>query len=164
MERNGVKYYDKYIIDANGKLLGVKATAETELTEQEKRTLLPTMEWQGDFAEGIIYSIGYTFHDLVTLNWKEMVNNKQRLANCMLGMHDLLLGWLFASMLIYIFSDGSGKMSDIQPLKRIFVRGMQDVGPQALTQVSLTPSFIETWANIKSDGAKLLGGSENAVE
>ena len=46
MERNGVKYYDKHIIDPNtGKLLGVKAVAETELTEEEKRTLLPTMEW-----------------------------------------------------------------------------------------------------------------------
>lgn len=164
MERNGIKYYDKHIIDSNGKLLGVKATPETELTEEEKRTLLPTMEWQGDFVEGLIYSIGYTIHDIFTLNWKEIANNKQRLANVMLAMHDLSIGILLFAILKYVFSGGSGKMQDITPLKRTFLRGMQDVGPQALTQVSITPSFVNTWNSLKSDGIKLLSGSENAVE
>lgn len=165
MERNGVKYYDKHIIDPNtGKLLGVKATAETELTEEEKRTLLPTMEWQGDFVEGLFYSIGYTLHDIFTLNWKEIANNKQRLANVMLAMHDIIIGILLFWILKFIFSGGSNKMSDVTPLKRVFLRGMQDVGPEALTQVSITPSFVQTWSNLKSDGIKLLSGSENAVD
>jgi hypothetical protein len=114
------------------------------------------MEWQGDFIEGLFYSIGYTLYDIFTLNWKEIVNNKQRLANVGLAMHDILLGIILVSILKAIFSNGSGKLSDIQPTKRVLVRALEDVGPGAFTRVSITPSFINTLNNLKSDGIKLL--------
>jgi hypothetical protein len=100
------------------------------------------MEWKGDFVEGLFYSIGYTLHDLFTLNWKEMVSNKQRLANVMLALHDIILGILLVSILKAIFSNGSNKLQDIKPAKRVLVRAMEDVGPGAFTKISITPSFI----------------------
>jgi hypothetical protein len=123
------------------------------------------MEWQGDVIEGLFYSIGYTLHDIFTLNWKEIVNNKQRLANVGLAMHDILLGIILVSILKAIFSNGSGKLSDIQPTKRVLVRALEDVGPGAFTRVSLTPSFINTLNNLKSDGIKLLfHDSQDAID
>lgn len=165
MERNGVKYYDRFVTDDQGNLIKVEKVPETELTEQEKKELQPSMKWQGDFIEGLFYSIGYTLHDIFTLNWKEIVNNKQRLANVGLAMHDILLGIILVSILKAIFSNGSGKLSDIQPTKRVLVRALEDVGPGAFTRVSITPSFINTLNNLKSDGIKLLfHDSQDAID
>lgn len=33
---------------------------------------------------------------------------------------------------------------------------MRDVSPAALTDLTLNPSFIQTWTNIKNDGINLL--------
>jgi len=38
------------------------------------------------------------------------------------------------------------------------------VGPQAITQVSLTPSFFRTWSHLKSDGLKLFAGDNDIVK
>jgi len=34
------------------------------------------MYWEGDYAEGLIQSICFTFHDIFTANWEEIKNNK----------------------------------------------------------------------------------------
>lgn len=39
MERNGVKYYDRFVTDDQGNLIKVEKVPETELTEQEKKEL-----------------------------------------------------------------------------------------------------------------------------
>lgn len=165
MERNGEKYYDKYIIDDQGNLISVEKVPESQLSEEEKATLKPSMEWQGDFIEGLFYSLGYTLHDIFTLNWKEILNNKQRFANVALAMHDILLGIILVSILKAIFSGGSGKMNDIKPTQRVFVRALEDIGPGAFTKISITPSFINTLNTLKSDGIKLLfHDSPDAIE
>lgn len=165
MERNGEKYYDKFIADSQGNLIEVIKVPESKLTEEEKMTLQPSMEWQGDFVEGLFYSLGYTIHDIFTLNWKEIVNNKQRLANVGLAMHDFLLGIILVSILKAIFSNGSNKLQDIKPTQRVLVRALEDIGPGAFTNLSITPSFINTLNTLKSDGIKLLfHDSPEAIE
>lgn len=165
VERNGVKYYDKFITDDQGNLIRVDKVPETELTDSEKLELQPSMEWEGDFIEGLFFSIGYTIHDIFTLNWKEIVNNKQRLANVGLAMHDLLLGIVLVSILKAIFSQGTNKLTDIKPTQRVLVRALEDIGPGAFTKVSITPSFITTLNTLKSDGIKLLfHDSQEAID
>ena len=80
-------------------------------------------------------------------------------------MHDILLGIVLVSILKAIFSGGSGKMNDIKPTQRVFVRALEDIGPGAFTQISITPSFINTLNTLKSDGIKLLlNDSPDSIE
>ena len=165
MERNGEKYYDKFITDEQGNLIRVDKVPESQLTEEEKTTLQPSMEWKGDFVEGLFYSLGHTLHDIVCLNWKEVASNKQRLLNVALAMHDFLIGVILVNLLKAIFSNGSNKLQDIKPTQRVLVRAMEDVGPGAFTKLSITPSFINTLNMIKSDGIKLMfHDSPDAIE
>lgn len=165
MERNGEKYYDRFVTDDQGNLIRVEKVPESQLTESEKSTLQPSMEWKGDFVEGLFLSIGHTIHDIVCLNWKEVASNKQRLLNVALAMHDILIGIILVSILKAIFSDGSNKLQAIQPAKRVLVRAMEDVGPGAFTKLSITPSFINTLNTLKSDGIKLLfHDSQEAID
>jgi hypothetical protein len=41
---------------------------------------------------------------------------------------------------------------------------MQDVGPQAITQLSFEPGFIRTLDNLKQDGIKLLSTDKEFVD
>lgn len=160
MVRNGEKYYNRHKIDENGNYLGSEIVPESVLSEEEKRTCIPAMEWEGDFVEGLMYSILYTIRDISTFNWSEIKKNPQRMVNVMLALHDILIGIIFYNILKFIFSGGTNKTKDIKPLQRVFLRSLQDVGPSAFTQVSLTPSFVNTLETIKNDGLKLLVDSD----
>lgn len=156
MVRNGEVQYRRIITDDAGNIIRTDIIPESQLTEDEKGILLPQMEWQGDYIEGLFYSIGGMLYDIFHLNWKNLANDKQRLANVKLAMHDLLIGIILFTILKYIFSNGSNKLKDIHPTERILLRAMNDVSPAALTQLSLNPSFVQTWTNLKNDGVKML--------
>lgn len=155
-KENGEIMYKRLITDTSGNLIRVDKVPESQLTPEEKGKLEPVMEWQGDYVEGLIYSIGGTLYDLFHLNWKGLAENKYRMANVKLAMHDLLLGVILFAILKFIFSKGTNKMKDIAPTQRILVRAMQDVGPQGLHNLSFEPSFVQTWTNVKNDISSLL--------
>ena len=124
--------YRRIITDNQGNMIRVDLVPESQLTEEEKGTLLIQEVWEGDYIEGLVYSIGKTLYDIFHLNWKNLSKDKQRLANVKLALHDII------------------------PTERILLRAMRDVSPAALTDLTLNPSFVQTWTNIKNDGINLL--------
>lgn len=154
--QNGEIMYRRIITDEGGNILKVDLIPESELTEDEKGVLLPQMVWEGDYVEGLLYSIGGMLYDIFHLNWKGLATDKQRLANVKLAMHDLLIGIIIFAILKWIWSNGTNKLSDVKPLERVFLRAANDVSPAALTNLSLNPSFMQTWSDLKRDGINML--------
>lgn len=122
------------------------------------------MYWQGDYVEGLVYSIGMTLHDLFHLDFKSIANNKYRLGNLALAMHDLLIGMLLYSIFKWLFSGGTNKMSDIPPLQRTLVRAMQDVSPSAITSVNWEPGFISTISNLRDNALSILSDDDPDIK
>jgi hypothetical protein len=91
----------------------------------------------------------YTLKDVFTFNWSNIASNPHRLANLKLALHDLLIGMLLYRILLYIFTGGSNKLNDAHPLARVMIRGIQDVGPQALVGLTITPAFVTTAERLK---------------
>ena len=153
---DGKTQYRKIIELANGEL-------QVQLVDDnEGGTLEPQYVWQGDYIEGIFASITSTIRDLYHLNFSEIINNKQRLANLKLAMHDILVGLLLWYILKLIFSGGTGKMSDMNPFERTLVRALDDVGPHALTGLSWEPGFYTNLVNLKNDFLVLLDDDKEA--
>lgn len=142
---DGKTQYRKITELANGEL------QVTLVEDNEGGTLEPQYVWQGDYIEGIFASIMSTVRDLYHLNFSEIMNNKQRLANLKLGLHDILIGLLLYYILRLIFSGGTNKMSDMNPFERTLVRALDDVGPHGLTGLSWEPGFYTTLVNLQND-------------
>jgi hypothetical protein len=128
------------------------------VTDNEGGTLEPVYEWVGEYCEGLMYSLLYTIRDVLTFNWKHIVENKSRLANLKLALHDLLIGLVLYKILLFIFSGGTNKLNDASPLARTLIRATQDVGPSALLALSFTPSFVSTAERLKATIPDLLTG------
>lgn len=158
--RDGQVMYQRIITDTTGNIIRQEEVPENELTEEERGKVLPIMEWQGDYVEGLVYSIGSLIHDVCCMDWKAVSSNKYRLANVKLAMHDLALGLLLFYILKLIFSEGTEKMQRVEPTKRILLRALNDLSPAAITQLSFTPSFIQTQVNMKNDIIKLLSDGD----
>lgn len=119
--------------------------------ENPNNDLEPYMIWEGEYVEGLIYSIGYTLRDIFTANWSDLVGNKQRIGNLKLALHDILIGVILYNILKLIFSGGTGKMSDIHPAERTILRAMQDTSPSAIFGLSIVPSFVTTFESFRND-------------
>ena len=124
---------------------------EEYTTENPNGDLEPVMIWEGEYTEGLIYSIGFALRDIATGKWSELVGNPQRVGNLKLALHDILIGLIMYNILRLIFSGGSGKMKDINPIERTLLRAMQDTGPQSIFGLSITPSFVSTYEQLKQD-------------
>jgi len=96
-----------------------------------------------------MYSIGYALHDIFTGKWSELVNNPQRIGNLKLALHDILIGLILFNILKIIFTDGTNNIKVANPAERTLLRAMQDTGPQAIFGLSITPSFVSTYENLK---------------
>ena len=143
--------YVKYVEDP------VTGEITTEFTtENPDGTLEPAKVWKGEYVEGLWFSIMYTLRDFFTGHWSEMVGNKQRIGQFKLAMHDILIGIILYNIIRLIFSGGSGKMKDMNAIEKTLVRSMQDVGPQAIWGLSITPSFVQMCENLKTDLPSLL--------
>lgn len=154
--RDGKILYRRYVIDPNtNKLLTVQLITEDEMTADEKGKLEIQWQWQGDYVEGIIYSIMHTFYDIFHADWKDLRNNKTQIANLKLALHDILLGLILYKLLMFIFSDGSNKMKDVKPLNRTILRAMQDMSPTQIASLQWEPGFVNTLENFKMDIPKL---------
>lgn len=151
----GEKCYRRLILDSNSNIVDVKIVPESALTEEEKNTLDYAYTWEGDYVEGLVYSIGMTLHDLFRLNFSEIRKNKYRLGNVALALHDLLIGMLLFAIFKWLFSKGTKKMQDIKPLQRVLVRAMGDVSPSAITSMTWEPGFYSTVVNLRDDAIKL---------
>lgn len=120
-------------------------------TENPNGDLEPEWGWEEDYVEGLVYSIGFAIHDIFTGKWSELINNPQRIGNLKLALHDILIGVILYNILRLIFSGGTGKNKDMNPIERTLVRAMQDTSPQAIVGLSIVPSFVQTFENIKQD-------------
>lgn len=147
---NGEQYYRRIL--QNGE---VQEVPENALTPEEKGKLDYAVRWQGDYVEGLCYSILGTLKDIFHGNFQEIKNNKYRRANLVLALHDILIGYILFSIFKWLFSGGTNKMSDIKPLSRVLLRGMQDVGPQALGGMTWEPGFWTTLTDLGDDAVKL---------
>lgn len=146
MTEDGKQVYIKYTENPETGVITQEFT-----TENPDGTLEPAVVWEGDYVEGLVYSIGYTLRDIFTGKWSDIVGNKQRLGNLKLALHDILIGLILYNILRLIFSGGTGKQKDIAPIERTLLRAMQDTGPQAIFGLSITPSFISTYEQLKQD-------------
>ena len=153
MLRDGKQVYRRVYEDPTTGKLQVELT-----TENPNGDLEPQYIWQGEYVEGLAYSIGYTLRDIFTANWSDIVGNKQRLGNLKLALHDIIIGIILFNILKMIFSGGTGKMNDVQPAERMLLRAMQDTSPSAIFGLSITPSFVSTLENIRNDIPDLLSG------
>lgn len=120
-------------------------------TENPNGDLEPEWVWEGDYVEGLVYSIGFAIHDIFTGKWSELINNPQRIGNLKLALHDILIGVILYNILRLIFSGGTGKNKDMNPIERTLIRAMQDTSPQAIVGLSIVPSFVQTFENVKQD-------------
>lgn len=152
---NGEKLWRRVVQEANGKI-AVYEVRDSELRPEEVGKLEPVWGWQGDYSEGLIYSIMGTFYDIFHADFAHLRNDKQQLANLKLALHDILIGVILFNLLKFIFSSGTNKMKDVHPTQRIILRAMQDVGPQSITSISWEPGFYTTLTNTKNDVFKLL--------
>lgn len=153
MLRDGKQVYRRVYEDPTTGKLQVELT-----TENPNGDLEPQYIWQGEYVEGLAYSIGYTLRDIFTANWSDIIGNKQRLGNLKLALHDIIIGIILFNILKMIFSGGTGKMNDVQPAERMLLRAMQDTSPSAIFGLSITPSFVSTLENIRNDIPDLLSG------
>lgn len=112
---NGEKCYRRLITKDN-KVVDVKIVPESQLKPEEVGQLDYAYEWKGDYVEGLVYSIGMTLHDLFRLDFNSIKNNKYRLGNIGLALHDILIGVLLYQIFKWLFSGGTKKMQDIPPL------------------------------------------------
>jgi hypothetical protein len=152
--------YRRLIPDKEGNIIDVKFVPESELTEEEKNTLDYAYTWEGDYVEGLVYSIGMTLHDLFRLDFNSIMHNKYRLGNVALALHDLLIGMLIFAILKWLFSGGTKKMSDIKPLQRVLVRAMGDVSPTAITSMNWEPGFYSTVVGLRDDALSLFSDDD----
>jgi hypothetical protein len=150
LKEDGKQVYRRVYEDVNGKLQ-VEYT-----TENPNGDLEPVKIWQGDYVEGLVYSVGFTIRDILTGKWSDVVGNKQRLGNLKLALHDILIGVILYNILKLIFTKGTGKTQYANPAERMLLRAMQDTSPTAIFGLSITPSFISTLENIKNDLPNLL--------
>lgn len=164
VEKNGEKCYRRIITDENNNIIDVKIVPESQCTEEEKNTLDYAYQWQGDYVEGLAYSIMMTLHDLFHLNWKEIKNNKYRRANVALALHDILIGIILFEIFKWLFSGGTKKMQDIKPVQRVVLRAMQDVSPAAITSLSWEPGFYSTVMNLRDDAIKIFSDGDVDIE
>lgn len=160
IEINGEKYYRRIIFNKDGSIQDVVNVAESNLTEEEKGNLDYAYTWQGDYVEGLLYSILGTLHDIFHADFKSLKENKYRRANLALAMHDILIGMILFSIFKWLFSGGTNKMQDVKPLQRVLLRGMQDVSPSALTGMSWEPGFYTTLVNIKDDAISIFSDDD----
>lgn len=152
--KDGKTLYRKYVIGPDNQLITVQLVTEDDPDFEEG--LEVQYQWQGDYVEGLLYSIGHTLYDIFHADWNDLRNNKTQLANLKLALHDILMGILLYTLLKWIFSEGSNKMQDVHPTGRVLLRAMQDVGPQSIGQLDFEPGFYTTLQNFKTDFAKLL--------
>ena len=157
---NGEKCYRRLITDESGNIIDVKHVPESQLIEEEKKTLDYAYIWEGDYVEGLAYSIGMTLHDLFRLDFNSIRNNKYRRGNVALALHDLLIGMLLFAIFKWLFSGGTKKMSDIKPLQRVLVRAMGDVSPTAITSMRWEPGFYTTAIGLRDDAVRLFSNDD----
>lgn len=105
-----------------------------------------------------------TLHDLFRLDFNSIKNNKYRMGNLVLAMHDILLGMILFSIFKWLFSGGTKKMQDIKPLQRTLLRAMQDVSPTAITSVSWEPGFYSTLVNLRDTALNIFSEDDPDVK
>ena len=160
---NGEKCYRRLITKDN-KVVDVKIIPESQLKPEEVGQLDYAYKWKGDYVEGLVYSIGMTLHDLFRLDFNSIKNNKYRLGNIGLALHDILIGVLLYQIFKWLFSGGTKKMQDIPPLQRTLVRAMQDVSPAAIAGMSWEPGFYSTVVNLRDIAVKLFTDDDPDVQ
>ena len=154
------------IVEIDGKI-GTQET--TDSVDEEGNELTKAMVWEGDMAEGLLQSIMYTMHDLFTADFDSIKNNKQRLGNLKLALHDIIMGIIIYNLFKILFTEGTGKLSDVDPEIQIpyqvLTRALVEFDPvNSLTSLSWEPSFYSNLVNIKNDGLKLLTGDRELAE
>ena len=157
---SGEKCYRRLLFDDQDNVTDVVIVPESQLTEEEKKTLDYAYRWEGDYVEGLVYSLGMTLHDLFRLDFNSIRNNKYRLGNVALALHDLLIGMLLFAIFKWLFSSGTKKMSDIKPLQRTLVRAMGDISPTAITSMRWEPGFYSTIVGLRDDAVRLFSDDD----
>ena len=163
LERNGEKYYRRIIERQDGSP-EVKFVPESQLTEEEKGQLDLAYVWQGDYIEGLMYSIMGTLHDLFHADFKSIKENKYRLANLSLALHDILIGIILFSIFKWLWSGGTKKMQDVKPLQRVVLRAMQDTSPTAIASMSWTPGFWSSLVNLRDDAIEIFSDGDPDIQ
>jgi len=160
---NGEKLWRRIEEQGNGTII-VYEVPDSELRPEEVGKLEPCLGWQGDYSEGLVYSIMGAFYDVFHADFKHLMNDKNQLANLKLALHDILIGILLYNLFKFIFSGGTNKMQDIHPTGRILLRAMNDVSPSSITSISWEPGFYTTLVNTKNDAFKLLTSDHDILK
>lgn len=164
---NGEFCYKRITKNENGNLQ-VELVKESDLRPEEKGVLTKAYQWQGDYVEGLCYSIMGTLNSLFHGKLSEITGDselaKYRRANLALAMHDILIGIILFSIFKWLFSEGTKKMQDIKPLQRTMLRAMQDVSPSAITSWNWEPGFYTTLVNLRENAVKIFSDEDADIE
>lgn len=163
---NGEKCYKRITQTENG--LITETVTESQMRPEEKGILEPVYQWQGDYVEGLCYSIMGTLNSLFHGKLSEITGDselaKYRRGNLAIAMHDILIGMILFAIFKWLFSGGTKKMQDIKPLQRTLLRAMQDVSPSAITSMDWEPGFYSTLVNLREDAVKIFSQDDVDIE
>lgn len=163
---NGEKCYKRITQTENG--LITETVPESQMRPEEKGILEPVYQWQGDYVEGLCYSIMGTLNSLFHGKLSEITGDselaKYRRGNLAIAMHDILIGMILFAIFKWLFSGGTKKMQDIKPLQRTLLRAMQDVSPSAITSMDWEPGFYSTLVNLREDAVKIFSQDDVDIE
>lgn len=106
-DADGKLQYRKFYTNPDGSFYIVTLS---ENDKEYDETCEPVMIWQGDFMEGCYVSIvktirdcGYYLTNSVGITNRKLDFSRERLSNCLLGLHDLLVAYLFWQLMDLIF-------------------------------------------------------------
>lgn len=106
-EEDGRLRYIKYIKNADG---SVEIMIVHEDDEEFDEFCEPEMFWQGDIMEGVLTSIvktlrdcGYFLTNSAGITEHKLEFSRERLSNCLIGIHDLFIGYLLCLIFDLMF-------------------------------------------------------------
>lgn len=169
------KIYVKYGIDDDGSEIRLEVL-ESQLKPGDARS--KAYEWVGDPSEGLMYSLGMTIRELITVQSLEGVD-PQRLKNSKVMLHDLLMAMIAILLGIILYSKhedfGGGKsggggatstwseMGQYEKIAtKIIMRSTKEFNPFGLlTDLQATPAFISSLSDATTDFKNLFSGKSS---
>lgn len=172
-DENGVEVplFKKPRLDEQGNYLKENGQIVFDFVRED--TGDPLYEWTGSPQEGLMYSMLYTLHDVFTLNFTELKNNKQRRNRVLFGLHDAILMLIIAGIVKALFdafiaengTEGlSGETLQFGQAVSTKILRESNIMQNTLGAVNSEPVFISYASKVSKDFYDVLTGDRTVQE